>query len=752
MPWVDEPGSTIALPPSSDLHPASDQILLSTLSDSAHSFLQPPPTLHQASLVLAKRFLDPLALVAAQAEEERRYQSKKKRKRGHADEQASQNRFGLKRIHLEGFGTQHIWQQAKRVLDASLQRVEIALDHPEPPNGLGKGGIGKISSGQKNNVKHVSFDTSPSLDGSSAGSKSGSDAQAAELIDDEIEELEAQDLGDLYDRGRRGSSEPASSGTDDIDTGIVNGQIDSDLDEEPNDVFVQDKFGLNDGFFSIDNFNKQTEFLERQDARGEPEKESMDEEDIDWDAEPSAMASDKLAVQEVEENGHLTDEDGDDEEDEEGPVFDGGDLNAPDADMYASDDDDALEELDQAANTNEIMYNDFFAPPSRKASASKHPRALPKTQPSQLENSHFDPQEDDVQRTIAAVRRDIFEDELSSDDAPESRIDSGRADPNSHRSTHEKRKAELTKEIRRLEAANVARREWTLTGEARAADRPYNSLLEEDLEFERAGKPVPIVTSEVSRDIETLIKQRILAREFDEVTKRRPTDLVTGAGAKRGRIELDDTKPQQSLAELYEAEYLKNADPGSYMEKRDEKLKAEHANIERLWAEVSAQLDALSSWHYKPKPPATEITVVSDVPKMTMEDARPGASEGMSGEISMLAPQEIYKPGEERSKRDERKEVVPRSGAPVAREEMTREEKLRRRRREKERLKKAGLVVKTKKNGGTNQRALEGKRIVGDLKRAGVKVIGKKGEIRDVEGRAIKGKGGATKGGGKFKL
>ncbi|KAL9037243.1 MAG: hypothetical protein Q9214_005785, partial [Letrouitia sp. 1 TL-2023] len=301
-------------------------------------------------------------------------------------------------------------------------------------------------------------------------------------------------------------------------------------------------------------------------------------------------------------------------------------------------------------------------------------------------------------------------------------------------------------------AANVAQREWTLAGEARAADRPFNSLLEEDLEFEHAGKPVPIVTSEVSRDIETLIKQRILAREFDEVTKRRPTDLVTGPGAKRGRIELDDTKPQQSLAELYEAEYLKNADPGNFMEKRDEKLKAEHANIERLWAEVSAQLDALSSWHYKPKPPSAEITVVSDVPKMSMEDARPGASEGMSGEISMLAPQEIYKPGEERSKRDKRKEVVPKSGAPVAREEMTREEKLRRRRREKERLKKAGLVVKTKKNGGTNDRTMEGKRIVGDLKKAGVKVIGKKGEIRDVEGRAIKGNGAATNGGGKFKL
>jgi U3 small nucleolar RNA-associated protein MPP10 len=36
------------------------------------------------------------------------------------------------------------------------------------------------------------------------------------------------------------------------------------------------------------------------------------------------------------------------------------------------------------------------------------------------------------------------------------------------------------------------------------------------LDFERAGKPVPIVGEETREEIDALIKRRILAEEFDE--------------------------------------------------------------------------------------------------------------------------------------------------------------------------------------------------------------------------------------------
>ena len=47
-------------------------------------------------------------------------------------------------------------------------------------------------------------------------------------------------------------------------------------------------------------------------------------------------------------------------------------------------------------------------------------------------------------------------------------------------------------------------------GEASSRARPENSLLEQDLDFEHAGKVVPTVTEESVASLEELIKRRIL--------------------------------------------------------------------------------------------------------------------------------------------------------------------------------------------------------------------------------------------------
>lgn len=47
-------------------------------------------------------------------------------------------------------------------------------------------------------------------------------------------------------------------------------------------------------------------------------------------------------------------------------------------------------------------------------------------------------------------------------------------------------------------------------GEATSRSRPVNSLLEEDLEFERVMKVVPVVTEERVSSLEDTIKKRIL--------------------------------------------------------------------------------------------------------------------------------------------------------------------------------------------------------------------------------------------------
>lgn len=656
----------------------------------------------------------------------------------------------MKQVHLEGFGIDQVWEQARRVLDASLEEVERSLQ--DVLQGLDAQALSappeKRDSGKGHGVTMVRFDedgfevadsdvegTKDDLDDDVEGDEQGLDTGASA---DEVEALD--------DPSAISDEDLAMEDEEDLAHDMEGGET---RQEEVQEIFVPDKHGLNDGFFSIDDFNKQSEFLEQQDARGEPnDGGASDEEDIDWDADPMAQTSGLTDARGPRDDGAEAE---DDDEQDDGPTFGNADLNAPDTDdedIDGSDADAPMEDMGGMNNTNDVKYADFFAPPPRKVTKSTRMRALPKSQP--VPSLRPDPQDDnELQRTMSAVRRDLFDDDLSAneDSEPQSDVDPG--DPHSRRSNHQKRQAKLAEEIRRLEAANVAKREWTLSGEARAADRPINSLLEEDLDFERTGKPVPVITNEVSEDIEALIKRRILAKEFDEVIKRRPDSLNgLSANARRGRFELDDTKPQQSLAEMYEADHLKAIDPEGHVDKRDEKVKREHAEIERLWKDISGKLDALSSWHYKPKPPQASINVVADVPTISIEDARPSAG-GDVGGASMLAPQEVYRPGEEGPA--DKSEVVLKSGVPMQREEMSREEKVRRRRRAKERIKKAGGAVDGKGRKERQGRKAKEKEVVSDLKKGGVRVIGKKGEIRDVEGKSVRGTS-AIKGGEGFKL
>ena len=719
-------------PPTSDLPPSSDHFLLSSLSSSAHGFLQPSPSLYTAALVLAKRYLDPLALSTCNAQAERLRDARRKRKRGHSDRYDSEPTLRMKQVYTEGLAVGQIWEQARRVLDASREEIEQSFPEAIVDNDeVGKPLNIAHRAGTQKRVKIVASDEAEDEIGSSSSELR--DHEEDQTVKNQNHDVDVNSVNDVQmpSEEELARFEVGKDSGDDLDSEK------SDIETESKEVFVQDKNGLNDGFFSIDEFNRQSGFLEQQDARGDPDDgAASDEEDIDWEIDPATLGVPTKRAQSLGSK-----EAGDAEEEESGPTFGDADVNGVDTDG-ASDAEANVESLGPS-NTNDIMYADFFAPPARKA--SKRSRALPKTQPPPLLAKEVDA-DDDIQRTISAVRRDIFEDDLSPNESEDALTpDSDPDAPLSRRSNHEKRQAKLAAEIRKLEAANVAKRDWTLSGEARAADRPLNSLLEEDLEFERAGKPIPVITAEVSEDIEALIKRRILAREFDEVIRRRPGDLVTGRHIRRGRFELDDTKPQQSLADIYEAEHLENVDPEGYVSKRDEKLKEEQEVIKKLWADVSAKLDALSSWHYKPKPPEASINVVADVPTISMEDARPSAS-GDVGE-SMLAPQEIYKAGEAA---DKKREVVSKSGLMKAREEMTREEKLRRRRREKERIRKAGGLVESRIPESKKLR--DKKEVVGQLKRGGVKVIGKKGDLKDVEGKAAEGGKGVAAGGTAYKL
>ena len=166
-------------------------------------------------------------------------------------------------------------------------------------------------------------------------------------------------------------------------------------------------------------------------------------------------------------------------------------------------------------------------------------------------------------------------------------------------SAHQKRMAALQEEITALESENVAKKHWTLMGEATSRSRPQNALLEEDLEFERVMKSVPVITEETVQGLEDRIKARILENRFDDVVRRRAEDDKPFLPSRF--FELQDTKSKQSLAEIYEDEYTAAQIGGVAGEDRDGKLKKEHEEIEKLWENITSKLDALCNAHFTPK-------------------------------------------------------------------------------------------------------------------------------------------------------
>ncbi|CZR60390.1 related to U3 snoRNP protein [Phialocephala subalpina] len=742
-----------AFPPPSKSNPSTSKFstsktamansLLNALApENRHAFIAPTPSIPDASLAFTKETLDSFAGKLGDEQAERLKKSRRKRKRGEFVHDEGKV-LKIRKLHIEGFEVEQVWEQARRVIDALRGDAERALEE------FG-GDIGESVEEQEGGggVELLKFDEDGFELGSDDESVEEDEGDAEGTDNEEGSEVDPISFAEDGDEEEFGED---LEGQDDYD----NDEEEEEKEEEAAGVFDEDPNGLNDGFFSIDEFNKQTEFLEQQDAAADPYTgEASDEEDIDWDADPMAVSAKSVSSSRRAKAMDVDDEEDDEEDDEDGPTFGNVDLNAPEGDSDEGEgegkgDDEMDQDLNTPGdNTNDILYKDFFEPPPRKAGKGERQSNYLERQARKAKAAEPEDEAAEMERAVADVRRDLFDDLSDQDNSEDALSDVDAADPKSRKSAHERRQAKLAEEIRRLEAASVAKRQWTLAGEARAVDRPMNSLLEEDLDFERTGKPVPEITAEISESIEELIKRRILAQEFDEVIRRRPDSMNTPANTRRGLFELDDSKPQQSLAEVYEEEHVKATNPDTYVSKTDEKMRKEEKEIEAMWKDVSAKLNALSSWHYKPKPAAPSLTVVSDVATIAMEDAQPTTASGINGGESMLAPQEIYKAGKERDAIG-KGEVVPKSGAPVARQEMTREQKLRRRRREKERIRKRGGEEINQK--AESRKSRQRKETFGDLKKGGVKVIGKKGDIRDVEGNKIR-ELATVNGAGGFKL
>ncbi|XP_007520735.2 U3 small nucleolar ribonucleoprotein protein MPP10 [Erinaceus europaeus] len=198
------------------------------------------------------------------------------------------------------------------------------------------------------------------------------------------------------------------------------------------------------------------------------------------------------------------------------------------------------------------------------------------------------------------------------------------------KSSFEKRQEKMNEKIASLEKELLEKKPWQLQGEVTAQKRPENSLLEETLHFDHAVRMAPVITEETTLQLEDIIKQRIKDQAWDDVVrKEKPKE---DAFEYKKRLTLDHEKSKLSLAEIYEQEYIK-----LNQQKAEEEENPQHVEIQKMMDSLFLKLDALSNFHFIPKPPVPEIKVVSNLPAITMEEVAPVSV----SDATLLAPEEV---------------------------------------------------------------------------------------------------------------
>lgn len=258
---------------------------------------------------------------------------------------------------------------------------------------------------------------------------------------------------------------------------------------------------------------------------------------------------------------------------------------------------------DGEAGGGDILYEDFF------------------------ENGH----NKQAKKRDGSTKKVQFKDEAHEVELHDSENDDGNDEQEHGLSTHEKERLKMRTKIEQMEKANLEPSTWTMQGEVTASRRPKNSALEVDLDFEHNVRPAPVITEEVTASLEEMIKKRIAESHFDDVEK---PSLLPSKAPKEHK-ELDETKSKKGLAELYEDDYAQKAGIAPAPLSISDELK-EEANT--LFKRICLKLDALSHFHFAPKPVIEDMSVQANVPALAMEEIAPVAV----SDAAMLAPEEIF--------------------------------------------------------------------------------------------------------------
>ncbi|KAL5813858.1 hypothetical protein ACOSQ4_024499 [Xanthoceras sorbifolium] len=361
----------------------------------------------------------------------------------------------------------------------------------------------------------------------------------------------------------------------------------AELEEEEgseSDSEGKEEKGIEDEFLKI---NELEQYLEEDEAREYGLKK-----DVNNDKKKGGRKVFNDEDEDDDEEG-AENEDEDEEDDEELGVFDEDDE---DGDMLGT-----------------ARYEDFFGA-TKKTVPKKKLKLVDELEEESSSDGDGDKDED--------------EDEKEEDDDDDEAMENQK---NDSLSTHEKQLKKLQSEIEKMEKANLDTKTWTMQGEVTAAQRPKNSALEVDLDFQHNVRPAPVITEEFTASLEEMIKKRILEGQFDDAQK----IFTLPSKAPRELKELDENKSKKGLAEVYEEEYVQKTNPAAAPILFSDEQKKEAS---MLFKKLCLKLDALSHFHFTPKPVIEDMSIQTNVPALAMEEIAPIAV----SDAAMLAPEEVF--------------------------------------------------------------------------------------------------------------
>lgn len=281
-------------------------------------------------------------------------------------------------------------------------------------------------------------------------------------------------------------------------------------------------------------------------------------------------------------------------------------------------------------------------------------------------------------------------------------------------SSYERQQYTLQQKIAALEERIAAPRTWELTGEVDAGHRPADSLLQTDIDFDHIGVTSTAVDESVAQDIDTMIKRRIKDKAWDDPERKAEPEEKQF----KPMEEVSAEKSQFGLAELYERDAQAQAAAASDNPLPTEKetaLQKEHQELAGLFAALCHKLDALSNFHFTPKPPRLELTVTTQAPALQMEEVIPVAV----SDAQLAAPHEVF--------------ASAAQGMPATSGEKSREEKKAEHRRKKAARKKRAEA----RTADEDAKAAAKARLLGES--AGGLEKGKKGGMKKSKKVVIKG-------------